>query len=162
MNFKKFFKKSRRIEFSVDGKPPKKTHLSLWSKNSHQTQKVIDLRKAALKEINKKELDDYFHGPVKLTLTVYDPNPLERKNRHDYLGDLDGIVAGVFESLQPLPPEINKLEIDPKLKENKEISHDVALIVSDDAQISTAVAKKRENKKPSYTVVVEDDNTENS
>jgi len=77
-------------------------------------------------------------------------------------GDLDGLVAGVFESLQPSPPENNKLEIDPKLKENKEISHDVALIVSDDAQISTAVAKKRENKKPFYTVVVENDNVENS
>ena len=157
-----FFKKSRKIEFSVDGKPPKKTKPSLWSKNSPQTQQVVDLRKAALKAYNKEELDDYFHGPVKLTLTVYDPNPLERKNRHDYLGDLDGLVAGVFESLQPSPPENNKLEIDPKLKENKEISHDVALIVADDAQISTAVATKRKNKKPFYTVVVEDDNVENS
>ena len=157
-----FFKKSRKIEFSVDGKPPKKTKPSLWSKNSPQTQQVVDLRKAALKAYNKEELDDYFHGPVKLTLTVYDPNPLERKNRHDYLGDLDGLVAGVFESLQPSPPENNKLEIDPKLKENKEISHDVALIVADDAQISTAVAKKRENKKPFYTVVVENDNAKNS
>jgi len=106
------------IEFSVNGKPPKKIKPSLWSKNSKQTQLVLDLRQKAY-EASKGELDEHFHGTVKLTLTVYDPNPLKRKDRHDYLGDLDAYVAGVFESLQPSPPEINKLDIDPLLKEKK-------------------------------------------
>jgi len=128
---------THRIEFSVDGKPPKKTKPSLWSKNSKQTTLVINLRKAALKAYNKAKLDDYFYGPVKLTLMVYDPNPLERKNRHDYLGDLDALVGGVFESLQPSPPEKNKLKIHPLLKKNKKIRNDLPLIVADDAQIAT-------------------------
>jgi len=162
MKFKKFLKKLERIEFSVDGKPPKKTKPSLWSQKSKQTTQVVNLRKAALKALGEDGLDDRFHGPVKLTLTVYDPNPLERKDRHDYLGDLDGLVAGVFESLQPSPPETNKLKIHSLLKQNKEISHNVALIVADDAQIATTVAKKRENKKSFYTVIIEDDDIGNS
>ena len=104
-------------------------------------------------------MNEPFHGPVKLTLTVYDPNPLERKDRHDYLGDLDALIGGVFESLQPSPPEINKLEIHPLLKNNKEIGSHIPIIVSDDAQIATTVAKKRKNEKTFYTVIIESDNS---
>jgi len=153
--FCKFLKKTKRIEFSVDGKPPKKTTGSLWSENSNQTQLVIDLRQKAFDASREAGFKDHFHGPVKLTLTVYAPNPLERKDRHDYLGDLDALVGGVFEALQPSPPENNKLKIDPLLKANKEIRNDVALIVADDAQIATTLAKKRKNEKPFYTVRIE-------
>jgi len=155
--FGKFLKKSTRIEFSVDGKPPKKTKPSLWSENSKQAQLVLDLRQKAYDASKKIGLNKHFHGPVKLTLTVYDPNPLERKDRFDYLGDLDALIGGVFESLQPSPPEINKLEIHPLLKEKKEIRHDVALIVADDAQIVMTIAQKRKNKKTFYTVMIETD-----
>jgi len=150
------------IEFSVEGKPPKKTKPSMWSENSPQTELVVKLRQMAFDETKIAGLNEPFHGPVKLTLTIYDPNPLERKDRHDYLGDLDSHVAGVFESLQPSPPETNKLEIHSSFKENKEIHHDVALIVADDAQISSVVAKKRKNKKTFYTVIIEEDDIENS
>jgi len=153
---------TRRIEFSVDGKPPKKTKPSLWSENSKQTDLVIKLRQKAFEASKKSGLNDHFHGPVKLTLTVYDPNPLERKDRHDYLGDLDALVGGVFESLQPSPPEINKLEIDPLLKNSKEIGSDIPIVVSDDAQIATIQAKKRKNEKTYYTVIIESDDSENS
>lgn len=158
----KYFKKSRRIEFSVDGKPPKKTKPSLWSENSNQTQLVLDLRQKAYESSKKAGLNEHFHGPVKLTLTVYDPNTLERKDRSDYLGDLDALIAGVFESLQPSPPENNNLKIHPSFKANMEINHDVALIVADDAQIATTVAKKRKNEKSFYTVIIESDDSENS
>jgi len=150
------------IEFTVDGKPPKKIKPSLWSVNSNQTDLVVNLRQKAFEASKKAGLNEPFHGPVKLTLSVYDPNPLERKDRHDYLGDLDALVGGVFESLQPSPPENNKLKIHSLFKENKEISHDVALIVADDAQISTTVAKKRKNKKTFYTIIIEPDESENS
>ncbi len=150
------------IDFSVDGKPPKKIKPSLWSVNSNQTELVVNLRQKAFEASKKAGLNEPFHGPVKLTLSVYDPNPLERKDRHDYLGDLDALVGGVFESLQPSPPENNNLEIHSLLKENKEISHDVALIVADDAQISTTVAKKRKNEKTFYTIIIEPDDSENS
>ncbi len=148
------------IEFTVDGKPPKKIKPSLWSVKSNQTEMVVNLRQKAFEASKKAGLNEPFHGPVKLTLSVYDPNPLERKDRHDYLGDLDALVGGVFESLQPSPPENNKLKIHSLFKENKEISHDVALIVADDAQISTTVAKKRKNEKTFYTIIIEPDNSE--
>ena len=96
---------------------------------------------------------------MKLTLTVYDPNPLERKDRSDYLGDLDALIGGVFESLQPSPPENNNLKIHPLLKEKKEIHHDMALIVADDAQITMTVAQKRKNKRTFYTVIIETDDS---
>ena len=150
------------IEFTVDGKPPKKIKPSLWSVKSNQTDLVVNLRQKAFEASKIAGLNEPFHGPVKLTLSVYDPNPLERKDRHDYLGDLDALVGGVFESLQPSPPENNNLEIHSLLKENKEISHDVALIVADDAQISTTVAKKRKNEKTFYTIIIEPDDSENS
>ena len=153
---------TRQINFSVDGKPPKKIKPSLWSVNSNQTDLVVNLRQKAFEASKIAGLNEPFHGPVKLTLSVYDPNPLERKDRHDYLGDLDALVGGVFESLQPSPPENNNLEIHSLLKENKEISHDVALIVADDAQISTTVAKKRKNEKTFYTIIIEPDESENS
>jgi len=157
--FCKFLKKHTRIKFSVEGKPPKKTKPSLWSEKSKQTQLILDLRQKAYEASKKAGLTEHFHGPVKLTLTVYDLNPLERKDRSDYLGDLDALIGGVFESLQPSPPENNNLIIDPLLKENKEIRHDVALIVADDAQIATTVAKKRKNKKTFYTVMIETDDS---
>ncbi len=157
--FGKFLKKPIRIKFSVDGKPPKKTKPSLWSENSNQTQLVFDLRQKAYEFSRKAGLNDHIHGPVKLSLTIYDPNPLERKNRPDYLGDLDSLIAGVFESLQPSPPEDNELVIHPLLKEIKEIRNDVALILSDDAQITSTVSQKRKKSgKPYYTVLIEKDN----
>jgi len=156
--FGRFLKKSTQIKFSVPGKPPKKTKPSMWSENSPQTQLVLDLRQEAYDAGKKAGLHEPFHGPVKLTLTVYDPNPLERKDRPDYLGDLDALIAGVFESLQPSPPENNNLKIDPRLKEKNEIRHDVALIIADDAQIITTISKKRKSVKTFYTVLIEPDN----
>jgi len=109
--------------------------------------------------INELSLLDHFHGPVKLSLTVYAPNILERKDRHDYLGDLDALVGGVFESLQPAPKDNPELKIHPALKNIKNIGSDIPLIVADDAQITTTISKKRKNEKISYTVLIETDNS---
>ena len=158
MKFKNFYKKSKRIEFRVDGKPPKKTKPSLWSINSHQTQLVLDLRKKAYEESKKAGLDKHFSGRVKLDLTVYASNTLQRKDTSDYLGDLDALIGGVFESLQPSPPETINFTIHPRFKENKEIGHNVPIIVADDAQISTTVAKKLDKLESYYIVGIEPDN----
>ena len=156
--FGKFLKKSKRIKFSVEGKPPKKsTGPSLWSENSNQTELVINLRQKAFEASQKEGFDTHFHGPVKLELTVYAPNILERKDRHDYLGDLDALVGGVFESLQPAPKNNPELQIHPALKNVKDIGSDVPIIVSDDAQIATSITKKRKNPKSFYTVLIEVD-----
>lgn len=154
--FEKFFKKSNRIRFTVIGKPPKKTAPSLWSEKSKQTELVVNLRQKAFEEIQKTGLNEPFHGPVQLTLTVYAPNVLVRKDRNDYLGDIDSLIGGVFEALQPSPPEDNNLKIHSLLKEIKEIRHDVALIIGDDAQITTSVGKKiKRDGEISYTVLIE-------
>jgi len=159
--FGKFLKKSTRIQFTVNGKPPKKTKPSLWSENSNQTQLVLDLRQKAYETSKEKGLEEEFHGPVKLTLTIYDSNPIIRKNKEDYLGDLDGLVGGVYDALQPSPPdEENNFDVDPKFKEENGINHKNALIIGDDAQITTTVSRKRkinQNKKPYYTVLIEKD-----
>lgn len=159
--FGKFLKKSKRIEFSVNGKPPKKsTGPSLWSEKSNQTELVVNLRQKAFEAGQKQGFDTYFHGPVKLELTVYASNILERKDRHDYLGDLDALVGGVFESLQPAPKNNPELQIHPALKNVKDIGSDVPIIVADDAQITTSIVKKRKNENASYTVLIEADDLE--
>ena len=157
--FGKYLKKSNKtqIKFKVNGEPPKKKGRSMWSKDSSQTQLVLDLRQKAYDSSKGVEI---FDGPVKLTLTIYDPNPLERIDRHDYLGDLDALIGGVCDALQQSPPENNKLVIHDSFKEKNEIRHNVGLIISDDAQITTTVSRKRkirENKKPYYTVLIEKD-----
>jgi len=150
-----FFKKSNKIKFSVEGKPPKKTTGSLWSENSNQTELVVNLRQKAFEASKKANLKNHLQGSVKLTLTVYSPNILENKDRHDYVGDLDALVGGVFECLQPAPKNNPELKVDPALKNRKNIGSDLALIVADDAQIATTVAKKRQNEKTFYVVIVE-------
>ena len=157
--FGKSLKKSnkKQIKFKVNGKPPKKKGRSMWSKDSSQTQSVLDLRQKAYDSSKGVEI---FHGPVKLTLTIYDLNPLERIDRHDYLGDLDALIGGVCDALQPSPPETNNLIIHSVFKEKNEIRHDIELIIGDDAQITTTVSRKRKNnknKEPYYTVLIEKD-----
>lgn len=148
------FLNNDKIEFSVNGKPPKKTIGSMWAEKSNQTMQVVNLRQKAY-EASKKAGFKHLSGPVKLTLTVYAPNILERKGRHDYLGDLDALIGGVFEALQPAPDNPD-LRIDPALKDAENISSDVPIIVSDDAQVTTAIGKKvRRDGEISYDVVIE-------
>jgi len=161
--FDKFRKKPTRIEFSVEGKPPKKTKSSLWSKDNKQIESVFKLRQKAYETSKEKGLEEEFlqDDPVRLTLTIYYSNPIIRKNKEDYLGDLDGLVSGVYDALQPSPPDgENKLDVDPKFKEENGINHKNALIIGDDAQITTTVSRKRkinQNEKPYYTVLIEKD-----
>ena len=152
-----FLKKSNRIKFTVTGKPPKKTIGSMWSENSNQIDLVKNLRQSAFEAIQNIGLKKPFHGPVKLTLTVYAPNVLVRKDRHDYLGDVDSLIGGVFEALQPAPTNPD-LKVHPELKNAKDTGSDVALIVSDDAQVTTALGKKiKRDGEMSYTVLIEED-----
>jgi len=146
-----------QIKFKVNGKPPKKKGKSMWSKDSTQTQAVLDLRQKAYDSSKGIEI---FRGAVKLTLTIYDPNPLERIDRHDYLGDLDALIGGVCDALQKSPPENNELIIHDSFKEKNEIRHDKELIISDDAQITTTISQKRKNNKDNesyYIISIEKD-----
>ena len=57
-----------RIKFSVDGKPPKKTKRSLWSKKSNQTNSVIKLRQSAFEACNKIRLNE----PLQILFDLYE------------------------------------------------------------------------------------------
>ncbi len=156
--FDSFLKKSKRIEFTVNEKPPKKSSKgSIWSENNTKINLVTNLRQSAFEAIQKTGLNKPFHGPVRLTLTVYAPNIQYRKDREDYLGDIDSLIGGVFEALQPAPTNPD-LKVHPELKNAKDIGSDVPLIVSDDAQVTTAIGKKiKRDEKISYTVLIEKD-----
>jgi len=139
----------------VKGKPPKKTSkASLWSKNSNQTTLIFDLRKEAFEACNNAKIKDSIKGKIKFSLTVFAPNILKRKDSEDYVGDIDALVAGVLDSIQP-PPENDGFEIDPILEVKDKVGSDFPKIIEDDAQVVYVIAKKVKADIPSYTVVIE-------
>lgn len=143
------FKKNQSIEFTVEGRPPRKGQGSCWSTEG---ERVLKLREKALESRKKKKLD-YFSGPVRVELTVFDPNPTKRKDRSDYHGDLDTLVAGVLDSLQPAPTN-EGFEMDPLLKSRNDIDPTKPLIIEDDSQVVSIKAKKIEAEKSSYKVII--------
>ena len=101
---------------------------------------MLLLREKALEYRTREELED-FDGPVKVELIVYDPKPTSRQDTHDYHADLDSLVAGVMDSLQPAPKHPD-FKMDPILqKEN--IDPKKPLLIKDDSQIVTIIARKK-------------------
>ena len=146
----------KRIVFDVEGKPPKKSN---WGTDSADL--VIKFREEALKARTKGGLSDYFHDSVKLNLIVYAPNIIDMNYKQTgdddpkkFVGDLDSLVAGVCEYLQPAPTNPD-LKINPILQEKKEIGPDVALIIKDDSQIIEINAKKILDDRLHYHVEIE-------
>jgi len=146
----KFFtwRKQQSIEFEVEGRPPRKTKKSCWSNEGEQ---VLKLREKALEYRTKSGLD-YFKGPVKIELTVYDYNIVNRENSHDYHGDLDTLVAGILDSLQPAPKN-ETLEMDPILQNREDLDPSKPLIINDDSQVVKIIAKKIKGE-PHYLVKI--------
>ena len=147
---------TKPIIFDVEDKPPKKYN---WGKDDADL--VIKFREAALKARTEAERPDCFHESVKLNLIVYAPNPTDMKLKQTgdddpnrYVGDLDSLVAGVCEYLQPAPNNPD-LKINPILKEKKEIGPDVALILENDSQIVEINAKKIPGDRLHYHVEIE-------
>lgn len=145
----------KRISFEVQGKPPRKSN---WG--TDDAKQVIKFREEALKARKKAGLLDGFQEPVKLNLTIYAPNTtdLEYKQTGDndpnrYVGDLDSLVAGICEYLQPAP---NNPELDFRLFDGRdEIGPNVPLIIQNDSQIVEIKAKKEESKTLRYHVDIE-------
>jgi len=128
---------------------------------SFQVWTVIRFREEALKARTEAERSDCFHESVKLNLIVYAPNPTDmnyvQKGDDDpnrYVGDLDSLVAGVCEYLQPAPNNPD-LKINPVLQEKKEIGPEVALIIENDSQIVEINAKKILGDRLHYSVEIE-------
>ena len=92
----------RVIEFRVEGRPPKKSDAnSLWS--SKEAEYVLKLREKAFDALSESRMQKCFQGPVELELKVFAPNIM--KLAHDYVSDLDTMIAGVYESIQPAHPQ---------------------------------------------------------
>ena len=154
MIFDGFFNKVK-IEFEVDGKPPQK---SRWG---DENELVANFRKAASKAKIDAGLDCSFSGPVRLNLTIYAKNIIDRQRQEAfpndpdaYVGDLDNLVTGVCEYLQsgPINPDtkissfLTNTETDPK----KEI------LIHDDAQFVEIFSKKIKSQKNYYRVEIEE------
>ena len=137
------------LEFTVEGRPPKKDGAkSLWS--SDEAEYVLKLREKAFQARSEIGLTDCFHGPVKLELKIFSPNILHRS--HDYVSDLDTMIAGVFESIQPAHPSAPNNII---FQNKKEIQPNVPLVVIDDSQIVSVKAEKIKSDSTYYIVKIE-------
>ena len=85
-----------KIEFQVEGKPPKKDGAnSMWGKNS-EAQNIVNLRNAAFKK-REETIKEPFHSRVSLELIINAPeSELER------MGDLDNFITGVCDAFRLL------------------------------------------------------------
>ena len=137
------------LEFSVTGRPPKKDGAkSLWS--SDEASYVLKLRESAYQDRLAIGLTNCFDCPVRLELKVFSPNILQPS--HDYVSDLDSMIAGVFESIQPAHPYAPNSII---FQVNKEIRPEIPLIVKDDSQIISVKAEKIKSDSTYYIVKIE-------
>ena len=146
-----------KIEFDVDGKPPRK---SQWAKKDAPL--VIKYRKAALDAREIAKVHEVYTKAVKIKLIVYAPNILDIKyeestnddNNH-FIGDLDNRLAGVCEYLQNAKAEDDTFKPDPNLwDENDPIHYKNSLIINDDSQIIEITAKKVEHDITRYHVEI--------
>jgi hypothetical protein len=151
-----------RIEIIVDGLPPKKSKAdSCWG-NKSQAPLLYKLRLKLFEGRSNAGLKECFHVPVKLELTIFGPNITQVKGTHNYIGDLDSFVAGVFETLQASPNNPDA-KIHQSLRDDsedgKEIGKSVPLIIENDALITSVTAKKIKSEKSYYKLAIGPDSS---
>ena len=126
-----------RILVEVEGRPPKKHgEKSMWAR-SDEAPLVARLRSKALEERTKAGLSKC-PRVRSLELEVYAPAAqLER------VGDLDSFVTGVCDCLQAATGTVLPF-LDPVFSEpgNEDIHPRIPLLIENDAQITTIVARK--------------------
>jgi Holliday junction resolvase RusA-like endonuclease len=120
---------------------------------SKEVDRVFELRKNAFEARRKLNMDDCFHVPVKLELIIYHSNITRIKSSHDYVGDLDSIIAGVCESLRPADKQVISV---PKFNGYEEFGPRISLILEDDAQVIEIAANKIQSNTPYYSVIIEE------
>ena len=144
-----------KISFNVKAKPPKK---SQWGTDDADL--IIKLREAALIARNENGFSEGYEGNVKLNLIIWAPNIADKDykqtgddDQKKFIGDLDSLVAGVCEYLQPAPTNPD-LEISSVFDGRDEIGPSVPLIIKNDAQIIEINAKKELDDTIHYHVEV--------
>lgn len=142
------------IEFRVEGKPPKKDgSQSLWSERSNQAELVFKLREKAVETKKEIKMEDYFHGLVKIKISIFSPY-ITVQDHHQHVGDLDNLVAGIFESIQPASNN-ETLRPNKIFDQNPDTAPHIPLLIEDDSQIVSLSAEKTKSDSSYYTVEIE-------
>jgi hypothetical protein len=143
-----------RIEFTVEGRPPKKhAEKSMWARDD-EARFVVRLREKAFEARSKADLGGCFSSLVSLELTVFAP-----KSRLESMGDLDSFITGICDGLQAADPKVlshlHKIFQD---SEREKIHPRHALLIDNDAKVVSIVARKvalEEGQETYYKVAVE-------
>jgi len=144
-----------QLTFTVDGKPPKKDGgQSLWSEKSKQSPLVFKLRSEATKSMKQAGIEGPFQANLKLVLKVFSPF-ITHKDQHNHVGDLDTLVAGVFEAIQPAPQN-ETLHPNPIFETNSDTNPKIPIITENDSQIVEVEAQKIKSNETYYTVTIEE------
>lgn len=146
MKFKKSWKK-QSVKFTVDGRPPRKPGWAI-----DEAVLILELRAKALEARTKAGLNDCFHHPVRLELTVFGPNIINKDDPQTYIGDIDSFLAGVCESLQAAK---ENAPLNLIFSCRPDLNPSIPLIIENDSLVITAVARKIEDKTEHYTVLIE-------
>jgi Holliday junction resolvase RusA-like endonuclease len=138
-----------RIEFTVDGKPPKKIRgKSLWTAQS-QYNLIKELRERAYQE---KEASGTltFTENVSLKIEVHVPSTHnDPKQQQNFVGDLDNLISGICEGLMGAWSTYKYNQQDP--------TKGKPIMYNDDSQIQAIQADKiiePNDTKPYYTVSI--------
>ncbi len=143
-----------KISFRVCGKPPKKSSGgSIWTGESRSEQ-VLDLRRSAAGEKKRINMEYPMRGPLRIKLTIHSSQDITKKeDTHNYIGDLDSLVAGVCDALRKADENVT-----PHVRFNqyKEVDPKKPLIIEDDSNITAIEASKIKDTEEYYTVTVEE------
>ena len=153
-------KRSSVIEFIVEGKPPRKRdNQSIW-KHPTESLRVALLREKASEACKNVGLEGHFnYHPVKLEIMIFASNITARdyiqKNNDDpdkYVGDLDSFITGICDSLKPINLQVKPGEV---FQGREDIDPVKPIILKDDSQIVSIVAKKIQSNDSHYVVRIE-------
>jgi Holliday junction resolvase RusA-like endonuclease len=149
--------KEMNIKFRVEGRPPKKDgSQSLWSEKSHQAKLVFNLREKAFEAKQDAKIKESYSGLVQIKISIFAPF-ITINDHHQHVGDLDNLVAGIFESIQPASN--NETLIPNKIfDQNPDVAPNIALLIDDDSQIVSISAEKIKSDDEYYTVEIESKN----
>lgn len=142
-----------RLEFNVDGKPPRKDGAnSMWGK-ANESSKIIMLRQSALTAMKRAGMLECFQSFVHVNLDLYVP-----VWQVESVGDLDNFISGICDGLQAIHPngEAHVRFSDPQYEG---IDPHKTLLIANDSKVTSIYAAKHVQKDSSpvwYRVIVEE------
>jgi hypothetical protein len=143
-----------KVEFTVNGHPPKKHgEKSMWARDD-EAPLVALLREKALETMSKNRINKCFACLVSLDITLFTP-----RSSLESIGDLDNFITGICDSLQAADlkaiPHLHRVFSLPRYRS---IEPKRPLLISNDAKVVSIVAKKvllAENENVYYRVILE-------